>query len=303
MPEIAANGINFHYQLLSKGESDTTIVMLHGMLIDNVSSLFYTVAPPVARKLDVLLYDLRGHGKTDRPPTGYKISDAVDDFCAVLDAFEIDEPVYLLGNSYGGTIALAVALAVPERIAGLILVDAHFAIEGWGQSIAKDLELAGFGLDEGDVKTWLDHLSNRKLTRLAASAEELITETSLIDDLATTPPMLPDELRQIAIPTLAIYGEHSDVIDRARDLESLLPACELDVLRDCSHSVLLEATKTVRSLVTEWLDRARTGDLHPGRTRTLDVGEGEGSGEQNRSTVDHYRAELERRKSTEGVTT
>ena len=64
-----------------------------------------------------------------------------------------------------------------------MLVEAHFAVEGWGDHMAHDLELAGFGLGEDDVQQWLDEFGGRKLNRLARKVEALIYETTIIEDL------------------------------------------------------------------------------------------------------------------------
>ena len=69
MAEIVARGVRFHVQHLdlSLGGNHPDrplVVFLHGLVMDNLSSWYFTVANPVARIADVLLYDLRGHGKS-----------------------------------------------------------------------------------------------------------------------------------------------------------------------------------------------------------------------------------------------
>jgi len=294
MPYLEANGLRFHYQ--RPGHGTEPVVMIHGMLVDNLSSLYYTTAPALSDTMDVLLYDLRGHGRSERPLTGYRLEEAVGDLLAVLDMLGIDQPVHILGNSYGGTIGLALAHKHPERVAGLVLIEAHFSVDGWGEELAKDLELAGFGLDADDMQKWLDAHAGRKINKLADQALDLIGKTSLIADLRAVPPLRPDDLRQIECPTIAIYGEYSDVIDRAHDLEALLPRCEMYFMLDCSHSALMEATHTVRDLVRDWFARLREGAEITSRTHKVRVRESEGSGADHRSKVDMYRAELIRRR-------
>ena len=133
--------------------------MLHGLVIDNLSSWYYTLAHPLALVADVYLYDLRGHGRTDMPATGYSVDTNVDDLVALLDQWGIDEPVHLFGNSFGGVVSLALAHRHPERVASLFLIEAHFAVEGWGEHMAGSLALAAFGLDEDAVQAWLAEIT------------------------------------------------------------------------------------------------------------------------------------------------
>ena len=81
-----------------------------------------------------------------------------------------------------------------------MLIEAHFAVEGWGDHVAHDLELAGFGLGEDDVQQWLDEFGGRKLNRLARKVEALIYETTIIEDLRAARPLPPDALRSLDLP-------------------------------------------------------------------------------------------------------
>ncbi len=294
MPEADVGGVRLHYQRVGRPGGET-VVMLHGMLVDNLSSLYLTLAPVLVRDMDVVLYDQRGHGRSQRPATGYGVDQSVADLCGLLDGLGIDGPVHLLGNSYGALVAIETALARPGRVASLTLIEAHFAVEGWGDHMAHDLELAGFGLSEADVREWLGEFGGRKLNRLARKVEALIKETSIIADLRDARPLAAGALRGLDVPALALYGEHSDAIARARDLEALLPACELDLFADCAHSVLFEATRTVRGVVAGWYAARRRGDPVARVTRRVEVGEAEGQGAMHQEHVDFYKAELERR--------
>src|SRR5947209_20569162 len=108
MAEVATGGIRFHVQRLPArhlaGSKDRlkhppTVVFVHGLLIDNMSSFYYTLANPAARAgADVILYDLRGHGNTERPRSGYSVDASVSDLIALLNAIEVTRPVHLVGN-------------------------------------------------------------------------------------------------------------------------------------------------------------------------------------------------------------
>lgn len=255
MPHVEAGGLRFHVQVIrSEGDAPRPpVVMLHGLVIDNLSSWYYTIAHPLALGADVHLYDLRGHGRTEMPPTGYTVADNVDDLLALLDHWGVDEPVHLFGNSFGGVVALAFAHAHPERVASLFLIEAHFAVEGWAEHMAGSLALAAFGLDEQAVQDWMDTDPDRKLTRVARRSEKFLMETTLIDDLKAEQPI--GFLAEIRCPVHAMYGSESDILHLARELETQLPDCTLEIVEGTTHSLLTEQSALVRERSLEWVAR------------------------------------------------
>jgi pimeloyl-ACP methyl ester carboxylesterase len=259
MVDVVANGARFNVQHLSDG--DPTVVFLHGLVVDNSSSWYYTVANPVAQRSEVVIYDLRGHGLSEKPATGYTVEEQVDDLFAILDELGIDRPVHLVGNSFGGVLAVAAAVHRPERVAGLVLVEAHVAVDGWRQQMVGTLEFAGLFLDHDDVHNWLDAVGGRKGKRLARNSDTLLHKTSLVDDLAASPAFTQEELAAIECPVLIVCGEFSDVRDWAERLVYVLPRCELHLYEGCSHLVVLEAPADLRGLLLRWFDRIRVGEL------------------------------------------
>ena len=151
----------------------------------------------------MLVYDLRGHGLTDRPASGYRLDDQVADLAAVLDAHDVHEPVVLVGNSFGGTIALHAALTRPDLVAGICLVEAHPVVAGWGSEIMEDLEEMVAGFDEPGVREFITGDGGRKLKKMAATCEGLVSGTSLAADLRAESPMTPNASPRSAVPRCA----------------------------------------------------------------------------------------------------
>ena len=255
MADVVANSVRHHVQRLGRGTR--TVVFVHGLVMDNLSSFYFTLANPVASVADVVLYDLRGHGLSERPPRGYRVDDLVADLAALLDALGVAR-ADLVGNSFGGLVALAFAAAHPARVSGLALIDAHDGTAGWAQQMTATLSLKGDARDgkiaEG-FQSWLGRHSERKRTRLAKNAEALVEGTTLVDDLRASPALTAAQLAQIRCPVLALYGERSDVRDRGEQLARTLLACTLAIVPGCTHSVLWEATAEVRRRIVEFAGR------------------------------------------------
>jgi pimeloyl-ACP methyl ester carboxylesterase len=254
MAEVVARGTRFHVQQLGSGPH--TVVFLHGLVMDNLSSWYFTVANRVAKNAHVLLYDLRGHGRSERTGTSYTVDDMVNDLAAILDAVEVTAPVWLVGNSFGGLLAMAFALAHPNRTAGLVLVDAHLSDAGFGADMAATLGLEGQERNDMIVQSfrhWLGRHSERKRTRLADNAKALVYDTTLVEDLQRSAVFTPPQLAALRVPVLALYGQDSDIREKGQWMAGQLPDCELHVLPGCSHSVLWEATEEVREHIVTWL--------------------------------------------------
>jgi pimeloyl-ACP methyl ester carboxylesterase len=259
VPAISANGARFHVQRLetTAGADAPTVVFVHGLVTDNLSSFYYTLAGPVAGAgARSLLYDLRGHGRSDRPPAGYTTSDGVADLCALLDALDVTEPVYLLGNSYGGIIATRLAVSAPERVAGLGLIEASCAgplAAAWIEDILNTLSVAALSLEHEQTAGRLQATGRRKMARLAMAADALLNETSLIEDLAREQPLDLAALDGIDCPVLGVYGERSELLPAAGDLRRHVRDCRVEIIPGLAHTVLREATALVRDIVLDWL--------------------------------------------------
>lgn len=264
MAEITAGGVQFHVQRLAPRHRshrlEQPVVFIHGLCFDNLSSLYYTLALPVAQAgADVILYDQRGHGLSERPRTGYQVADSVADLVAILGTLGVDVPVHLVGHSYGGAIALSFALAYPERVASMILIEAHVPVPGWAEQMATTIRKAEALLAEGERGRRMTVKGRR--ARLSTGGKDLINSTTLVSDLLATEPLSERELQLFTRPVRAVYGEHSDVLRHAHLLGGLLSRYTLTVLPGLDHWVLWNATRALRAIVLDWLATQATAGV------------------------------------------
>src|SRR5437764_249523 len=114
-----SGGIRIHYQQVGSGGP---LVMVHG-LTGNLAVWHLHIVPALCDHFEILTYDLRGHGYSDTPPSGYTPDAMARDLLELLDALGIEQPV-IAGHSYGADIALYFAAAYPERVREVVAIEA-----------------------------------------------------------------------------------------------------------------------------------------------------------------------------------
>lgn len=227
MSYLNANGLTFHVQRLGSGPP---LVMLHGLMVGSLASWYFTAAPALARTHEVLLYDLRGHGRSERAPRGYDVRTMTGDLEALVGAFA-REPVALVGHSYGGLIALRFALDHPDRVARLALVEAPLPPSRLGELsefVARTPEQMVEALP-ATTRAFFER-GSRQARRLLRSLHFLVLESSLRDDLDAETDIPDQELAQLRCPVACFYGERSSCRGVGERLARVIPGAQLQLL-------------------------------------------------------------------------
>lgn len=252
---MTVNGLRTNVQLVPAGGTET-VVFLHGMGTDSLASFYLTLAPPVAAAgIDVISYDLRGHGKTERPERGYTLGDFVADLDDLLRQLGVDRPVHLVGNSFGGTLAYSYAVARPDRVRSIVCIESEPATEVWAEKMSAILAHTVRFLQVEESFDWIEANFSAHHRRLARLAAERITSTKMAEEVPLGPLLTWDQVAAIGCPVLSILGSHGYQADDLEALTSLLPNGELHVFEGQGHSVLVEQHREVRELVLKWIER------------------------------------------------
>lgn len=250
MPFVLANGVNTHYQELGQGP---TVVMIHGLLLDNLALWYFTAGSIIKGHRRALMYDLRGHGNSDKTPSGFDVETLSRDLAVVVDELVLEENIDLCAFSYGCLIALRYALDHPERVRRMVLVDAplppkDFDADRWLQA---DVSTLVASLPETLRKAVL--LAPGRALKMARRVAFLARETTMIDDIKREPALPAADLALLTIPTLCIYGEQSEFRDDGDRLAAALPNANLRLLPG-SHRLLNECAPAVTMLAEEFLN-------------------------------------------------
>ena len=128
MPTVQVNGINVYYELQGEGEP---LVLIAGLRLD-LSKYENILLPRLAEKYQVVAFDNRGAGRTDKPDIPYSIEMMAEDTRGLMQALDVKQ-AHIIGISMGGRIALELALQHPELVKKLVLVStsARVAKRGW----------------------------------------------------------------------------------------------------------------------------------------------------------------------------
>jgi pimeloyl-ACP methyl ester carboxylesterase len=107
--------------------SSVPVLLLHAW--DESLGCFDRLFPLLPATMHVLAMDQRGHGDSDKLAGGYDLIDVAADVGAFMDAMDLKSAV-LLGSSSGGYVAQQVAIGIPHRVAGLVLVGSPRSLRG-----------------------------------------------------------------------------------------------------------------------------------------------------------------------------
>ena len=203
------NGLRLSYaeQGANRG---TPLILLHG--IADSWRIFETLLAELPESIHVYALSQRGHGDSDRPTTGYRTRDFVEDLLLFMDALQIPKAI-IVGASSGGFAARSFAATHSERTAGLVLLGSPATLTGRPNPFAELID----PIDPGFVKNFSESILSRP-----AAAEAL---DSMVAENLKAPARVwletsnglfeetfPGELAKIQAPTLIILGDQDPIL-------------------------------------------------------------------------------------------
>ncbi|TXN40563.1 alpha/beta fold hydrolase [Methylobacterium sp. WL30] len=263
---IALAGGRISAQELGAGEP---LVLFHSLLADAAS--FDRIAEPLAERFRVIVTDLPGFGASESVSGGLE---AVADRMAEA-LRDLGRRPTVLGNGFGGFVALQMAIRHPGLVSRLVLADCGACFSEQGRQAFRNM--AAISREKG-----LSALSETAMRRLFApefqQANPVLMQERLAAFLRTDPTVfraacdalaeldLRPDLRAVDVPVLVLVGEQDEATPppMSRELAAGLPDARLTILSGCAHvPQLQEPQRFLRELATFLDEEIAAADFFP----------------------------------------
>jgi pimeloyl-ACP methyl ester carboxylesterase len=256
VPVVEARGRAFHVQELGP-EGAPGLVLLHGLFVGSIASWYFTAAPRLAAARRVRMYDLVGHGKSERVKSGYDLARMAADLEALAEGWG-PLPLDIAGHSYGALVALRFALNRPDRVRRLALVEAPLPPSRFDE---LDAFLGGLQSRSADEVTealpealrGMLTGGGRRATRFVEALGFLAHETTLLDDLRSERDIPDETLADLRPKLLCVYGDRSICLPVGERLARVVPGARLVTLSG-GHYLHLDATAALTAALAEHFD-------------------------------------------------
>jgi pimeloyl-ACP methyl ester carboxylesterase len=268
VPKAKVNDIQLYYEVHGEGEP---LMLIMGL---GASTLGWDMQTPTfSREFQVVAFDNRGSGRSDKPASRYSIRLFAKDTAGLMDALGIAS-AHVYGVSMGGFIAQELALSYPQRVRTLVLgatsCGGRQAIVSLPEHLSLMISLNSLSAEEAAEKGLLLLYSDEFIAR---KRQELIERALAEAELRPPPDAYGrqvqaatrhdtcDRLPQICCPTLVISGSEDKIVpaENSRILADQIPGAELVVLPKAGHGYLVECAEESNAIVLDFLHRHRSG--------------------------------------------
>jgi pimeloyl-ACP methyl ester carboxylesterase len=256
---ISVNGIRLRYE--AAGESGPAVLLVHGL--GGSSAQWGGVAQLLAPVCRLVMPDLRGHGRSDKPPGPYVLKNFVDDLGALCDALKLETCV-AVGASMCGAVVLQLAAERPELVRAVVPVGGFAvqgpvgkermtaraaAVEAGGMAGAVDAILAGaLGATTHATNPALVALQRALLLENDPRAYAAATRAVVDIDVAA-------HLPRVKCPTLLLFGAEEKVapLPAQSQLKRAIPHAVVRAIPHAGHLPFVERPGDVAAVLMEFL--------------------------------------------------
>ena len=273
------NGIKICYKTLGKGDP---VILVHGF--GDRKEHWRAQIGDLSQHFNVIIFDNRGAGKSDRPDGVYTMEMFADDIAGLMDWLKIKK-TNIIGHSLGGMILQNFALKYPNRINKIVLINTSPGVTPPGVDPSQGIEMYKKkqitmmqGIKNDPINVFLDHAKTgysrefwkqmkndpKKKFHGIWSVEDLIEE-KLINgpsekDIICESEALKshntyDRLNTIKSDVLILCADKDKTLPQSMSekIHELLPNSKLIVIENAAHQSVLEYPKIVNQSIIEFL--------------------------------------------------
>lgn len=244
MPVQHLDGVDLYYEVIGQGQP---LVFIHGL--GSSSRDWPDQVAFFSDRYRVIVLDLRGHGRSSKPPGPYSIPLMAADTARLVEALGA-APAHIVGISMGGMVAFQLAASRPDLLRSLVIVNSgpEFVVRTWQdrkQVVQRFLVARLFGMRKtGEVLS----------QRLFPKPEQAELRATFVERWAENDPhayraamqaivgwSVADRLPDIHCPTLVIASDedYTPVASKKAYVERM-PSAKLVVIDDARHGVPVE---------------------------------------------------------------
>lgn len=232
------------------------VILLHGGESTHIQ--YDTFRPLLGDGIRAIAYDQRDSGASVNPPAPYGIPDLAEDCVALIKGLGY-ERAHIFGSSFGGFIALQVAVSAPDVVQSLTVGATFSDASALQAPVAsgimelspsqRDAQMAAFALSE----------RGQADERLVAELRSVLVHRSPEADarrLAAIPGYdLTGRLSEITAPTLLIYGENDPAAHPkiGRKIADAIPGARLEVIPGARHGITIEFARETAQLLRDFV--------------------------------------------------
>lgn len=267
MPKAKVGDIEVYYEIHGEGEP---LVLIEGL--GYYHWMWFRQVPELSKHFQVIAFDNRGVGDTDKPDVEYSIKMFADDTAGLLKELGI-EKANVLGVSMGGFIAQELALSHPDLVKRLVLVCTTF---GGPESVPMTME-AWQVLNSGKPGASAREVARTALS-VAVSPEFMESEPDTVEfiidkQFENLQPVYAyrrqfaaalefwgkdntaGRVGSLSIPTLVIHGsaDRTVPVANAERLAARIPGAQLKIIEGAGHLVFIERPEEFNKAVIEFL--------------------------------------------------
>lgn len=253
---LQVNGVALN--VVEAGAGDRALVFLH--YFGGSSRAWSLLADGLAPRQRCVMPDLRGHGSSEGPATGYAVADGADDVAALIDVLSLKSFV-VVGHSMGAKIALALASRRPPGLRGLVLV----APSPPTPEPISDHDRAKSLASHGDAEAARDTAAN-----ISIHAPDDPVYGQIVEDMVRTSPFawaawlehgsredISAGMAEIETPALVIRGARDETIAKdvvEREVSGRLDQARTVAIAGAKHLVPLDRPEALTRAISDWLE-------------------------------------------------